>query len=90
MLEKWTGEGEDGEEGRKRREKEEASEVFKKVWRGCLEDEAYRALRERWGAEKKSWEREGGGLKWKLKGEEWVRVKEGEAEMVMKEEQEDE
>ena len=55
--ERWLGEGKDGEEGRKRREKEEASELFKRFWRRCLEDEGYQALKEEWISEKKEWEK---------------------------------
>lgn len=49
-LARWTGGGE--EEVRKRREKEEASEIFKAVWRRCVEDEGYQGLKEVWKREK--------------------------------------
>lgn len=79
-LEKWTGEGVGGEEGRKRREKGEASEVFKGVWRRCIEEEGYLALKGRWVVEKREWEKRGGGGgegKWEREGKgrevKWVR-----------------
>ena len=42
---------------RKRREKEEASEIFKVVWRRCIEDEHYKGLKQGWTAEKKDFEK---------------------------------
>lgn len=54
-LEKWKGGSE--EDGRKRREKEEASEVFKAVWRRCVEDEDYKALKVEWVEAKKAFEK---------------------------------
>ncbi|PSR83002.1 hypothetical protein BD289DRAFT_436444 [Coniella lustricola] len=60
-LDKWTG----GtvEEVRKRREKEEASEIFKVVWRRCIADEEYLALKKKWMGEKRVFEqgKAGGG-----------------------------
>lgn len=50
-LEKWAGGS--AEEVGKRREKEEASEVFKVVWRRCIEDEEYKALKVEWVQAKK-------------------------------------
>lgn len=54
-LEKWTGGNE--EDVRKRKEKEEASEIFKVVWRRCIEDEHYKKLKQDWTTEKKSFEK---------------------------------
>lgn len=45
-LDKWSGGSE--EDVRKRREKEDASEVFKAVWRRCIEDEDYKTLKQEW------------------------------------------
>lgn len=45
-LEKWSGGSE--EDARKRKEKEDASEVFKLVWRRCIEDEEYKGLKQEW------------------------------------------
>lgn len=45
-LEKWAGGSE--EDVRKRKEKEDASEVFKVVWRRCIEDEEYKDLKQEW------------------------------------------
>lgn len=53
VLERWTGGTE--EEVRKREEKERASEIFKVVWRRCVEDDEYKALKERWMKEKKEY-----------------------------------
>lgn len=50
-LERWSGGT--SEDGRKRREKEEASEVFKEVWRRCIDDSAYKALKKDWIEERK-------------------------------------
>ncbi|KJX92573.1 putative cytoplasmic protein [Zymoseptoria brevis] len=47
-----------GHEGRE--EKAAASEVFKVVWRKCIEDEGYVRSKEMWKKEKKAWERGGG------------------------------
>lgn len=52
-LERWTGGTE--EEVRKREEKEAASEIFKAVWRRCIEDEEYKKLKEDWIKEKKEY-----------------------------------
>lgn len=54
-LEKWAGGSE--EDVRKRREKEEASEIFKVVWRRCIEDERFKSLKKEWITEKKEFER---------------------------------
>ena len=81
--ERWTGEGADGEEGRKRREKEEASEVFKGVWRRCIEDEGYAALKEEWIGEMRAWEN-GRGV------EKGGKVKKEDSSDEVKEENEDE
>lgn len=54
-LAKWAGGSE--EDVRKRREKEEASEIFKVVWRRCIEYEDYKQLKKDWIAEKKSFEK---------------------------------
>lgn len=51
-LAKW--QGGDEVEVAKRREKEEASEIFKAVWRRCIEDEEYQALKRAWSEEKKA------------------------------------
>lgn len=50
-LQKWTGGSE--EDVRKRREKEEASEIFKLVWRRCIDDERYKHLKQDWIKEKR-------------------------------------
>ncbi|EGP84397.1 uncharacterized protein MYCGRDRAFT_18969, partial [Zymoseptoria tritici IPO323] len=42
-----------GHDGRE--EKAAASEVFKEVWRECIEDEGYVRLKEVWKKEKKEW-----------------------------------
>ncbi|KAI3399413.1 hypothetical protein diail_6884 [Diaporthe ilicicola] len=52
-LEKWAGGSEEDVHVRKRREKEEASEVFKGVWRKCLDHEHYKRLKENWVKGKK-------------------------------------
>lgn len=52
-LAKWTGGTE--EEVRKRREKEEASEIFKGVWRRCVEDGEYQGLKAAWKREKEAY-----------------------------------
>lgn len=44
-------------------EKAAASEVFKEVWRTCIEDEAYLRLKERWKREKVLWEKSGKNVK---------------------------
>ncbi|SMQ54130.1 unnamed protein product [Zymoseptoria tritici ST99CH_3D7] len=44
-----------GHDGRE--EKAAASEVFKEVWRECIEDEGYVRLKEVWKKEKKEWEK---------------------------------
>ncbi|CAK3874005.1 Hypothetical predicted protein [Lecanosticta acicola] len=64
-----------GHDGRE--EKLAASEVFKEVWKRCTSDEGYGALRERWQAEKKAWEKSGKKVK-EEEGEEDVksRIKE--------------
>jgi hypothetical protein len=54
-VKKEKSEGHDG-----RDEKAAASEVFKKVWRECIEDDAYVKLKESWKKEKKEWEKAGG------------------------------
>ncbi|POS74436.1 hypothetical protein DHEL01_v207176 [Diaporthe helianthi] len=54
-LQEWTGGSE--EDVRKRREKEEASEIFKLLWRRCIEDEGYKGLRQDWIREKKDFEK---------------------------------
>lgn len=54
-LEKWTVGSE--EDVRKRREKEEASEIFKVVWRRCIEDKRYKGLKQDWTTEKKDFEK---------------------------------
>lgn len=54
-LQKWAGGSE--EDVRKRREKEEASEIFKVVWRRCIEDERFKSLKKDWITEKKEFER---------------------------------
>lgn len=54
-LQKWTGGSE--EEARKRREKEEASEIFKLVWRRCIDDEKYNSVKQDWIREKKDFEK---------------------------------
>ncbi|KAF3769557.1 hypothetical protein M406DRAFT_66043 [Cryphonectria parasitica EP155] len=54
-LEKWSGGTE--EEATKRKEKADASEVFKAAWRACIEDEAYRGLRQQWAQEKKQFQK---------------------------------
>lgn len=54
-LEKWAGGTE--EDVRKRREKEEASEIFKVMWRRCIEDDRYKSLKEHWIADKKDFEK---------------------------------
>lgn len=54
-LENWAGGSE--EDVRKRREKEEASEIFKVVWRRCIEDERFKSLKKDWITEKKEFER---------------------------------
>lgn len=51
LLARWEG-GDEAEVGR-RREKEEASDIFKAVWRRCIEDETYQALKREWREEKK-------------------------------------
>lgn len=50
-LEKWAGGSE--EDVRKRKEKEDASEVFKAVWRRCIEYEEYKSLKQEWVQAKK-------------------------------------
>jgi hypothetical protein len=55
-LDKWTGGSE--EDVRRRREKEEASEIFKLVWRRCIQNEGYRKLKQEWATEKKEIEKE--------------------------------
>ncbi|KAJ4416098.1 hypothetical protein N0V82_006942 [Gnomoniopsis sp. IMI 355080] len=50
-LEKWSGGSE--EDVRKRKEKEDASELFKVVWRRCIEDEDYKSLKQEWVEAKK-------------------------------------
>lgn len=50
-LEKWAGGSE--EEARKRKEKEDSSEVFKAVWRRCIEDEDYKTLKQEWAQTKR-------------------------------------
>lgn len=52
-LGRWVGGT--AEEVRKREEKEEASEIFKGVWRRCIEDEEYKALKGGWIREKKQY-----------------------------------
>lgn len=52
-LEKWSGGSE--EDVRKRKEKEEASEIFKVVWRRCIEDGVYKTLKKDWVDEKKQY-----------------------------------
>lgn len=47
-----------GEDFEGRREKVEASEVFRGVWRGVLEDEGYGRLKGEFLAEQKVWDRE--------------------------------
>lgn len=54
-LEKWAGGSE--EDARKRREKEEASEIFKVMWRRCIEDERYKNLKKDWMMERKDFEK---------------------------------
>lgn len=54
-LEKWAGGSE--EDVRKRREKEEASEIFKAVWKRCIEDERFKSLKKDWIREKKDFEK---------------------------------
>lgn len=54
-LEKWAGGSED--DIRKRREKEEASEIFKVVWRRCIEDDRYKLLKKDWITDKKDFEK---------------------------------
>ncbi|KAG6364928.1 hypothetical protein INS49_006532 [Diaporthe citri] len=54
-LEKWAGGSE--EDTRKRKEKEEASEIFKVMWRRCIEDERFKSLKKDWITEKKDFER---------------------------------
>lgn len=49
-LQKWSGGSE--EEARKRKEKEDASEIFKVVWRRCIDGEAYKELKADWTREK--------------------------------------
>lgn len=44
-------------------EKAAASEVFKQVWRACIEDEAYLRLKEEWKREKAQWEKSGKVIK---------------------------
>ncbi|CAN8097350.1 unnamed protein product [Discula destructiva] len=51
-LERWTGGSE--EDARKRKEKEDASEIFKVVWRTCIEDEGYKILKQEWTRSKKA------------------------------------
>lgn len=51
-LARWSG-GDETEVG-KRREKEEASEIFKAVWRRCIDDDKYQALKREWVEAKKS------------------------------------
>lgn len=69
QLAKWTG-GDEAEVER-RREKEEASEIFKGVWRRCIEDEEYQALKKEWVDEKEKATRQsvGSGRMMKKKGE---------------------
>ncbi|KUI65413.1 hypothetical protein VM1G_00096 [Cytospora mali] len=50
-LEKWSGGSE--EDARKRKEKGDASEIFKVVWRRCIEEEEYKELKADWTREKK-------------------------------------
>lgn len=50
-LQKWTGGSE--EDVRERREKEEASEIFKLVWRRCIDDKRYKSLKQDWIQEKR-------------------------------------
>lgn len=54
-LEKWAGGSE--ADMSKRREKEEASEIFKVVWRRCIEDDRYKSLKQDWTTEKKAYEK---------------------------------
>lgn len=51
----------EGHEGME--EKAGASEVFKGVWRACIEDSAYLALKEEWKREKADWEKGGRKIK---------------------------
>lgn len=50
-LEKWSGGSE--EDARKRKEKGDASEIFKAVWRRCIEEDRYKSLKEDWTRDKK-------------------------------------
>lgn len=52
-LDKWSGGSE--EDVRKRKEKEDASEVFKVVWRRCIDDEEYKILKQEWVGAKKEY-----------------------------------
>lgn len=57
-LEKWSGG--DEEDVRKRKEKEDASEIFKIVWKRCIEDGEYQTLKKHWVEEKKQFNRAAG------------------------------
>lgn len=59
-LDRWTGGSE--AEVAKRWEKEEASEVFKAVWRACVEDDEYKALKREWVEAKKEFTKANGRL----------------------------
>ncbi|KAL1876324.1 hypothetical protein Daus18300_002953 [Diaporthe australafricana] len=54
-LDKWAGGSE--EDVRKRKEKEEASEIFKAVWRRCVDHEHYKKLKEDWVMGKKDFKK---------------------------------
>lgn len=51
----------EGHEGME--EKAAASEIFKEVWRACIEDGSYLKLKEDWKREKALWEKNGGNVK---------------------------
>lgn len=53
QLEKWSGGTE--EDVRKRKEKEDASEIFKIVWRRCIDYEEYKKLKDDWIKDKKQY-----------------------------------
>lgn len=63
-------------------EKAAASEVFKEVWRACIENAGYLKLKENWKREKTQWERAGRHLE----DEEEATVKKEEDDVVKKEE----
>lgn len=63
-------------------EKAAASEVFKEVWRSCIEDKGYLQLKEAWKKEKALWEKSGK----KAKSEDDAEIKQ---ELDIKKEAED-